>query len=156
MRVPAGLRIMALLCRICPYCIIARRWPESAYARKFRKIQDRCPFCRSYEKAKQIKLAIESEQDEQVPIGHTGQAPGVGSRPGNRVAEPPMEQRRSATDRRSGEDRRKGLGGYNGPERRSGKDRRSGVDRRQAARAQAAADPPDQADEAGGTEDPTA
>ena len=146
-RIPVGLRVMALICRICPCCIVARRWPESGYAIKFRKVQHRCPFCRSYQKIKQIKVAIESEQAKQVAIRRSGLRPRVGSWAGNRDEEHLMEERRSSTDRRSGEDRRKGLGGYTGPERRSGRDRRSGIDRREAARAQAPADPPDQGDE---------
>ena len=50
--IPVGLRVMAFFCRICPCCIIARRFPDSLFARKFRKIQHRCPFCRSYKKVR--------------------------------------------------------------------------------------------------------
>lgn len=43
-----GTRLKAWLCRVCPFCVAARRWPDSRYARKLRKIEQNCPFCRAH------------------------------------------------------------------------------------------------------------
>jgi rubrerythrin len=41
-------RLLAFLCRICPFCILARRFPDSAYARSLREAEEACPACRAY------------------------------------------------------------------------------------------------------------
>lgn len=41
-------RILAFLCRICPLCICARRWPKSRFARTMVAIEKGCPACRAY------------------------------------------------------------------------------------------------------------
>jgi hypothetical protein len=43
-----GTRILAFICRICPFCISARRWPESKFAKKLREVERNCPACRAY------------------------------------------------------------------------------------------------------------
>lgn len=43
-------KALAAVCRICPFCIAARKWPESAYAKKLKKIEKNCCFCRAYHK----------------------------------------------------------------------------------------------------------
>ena len=73
MHIPLGLRWMALVCRVCPCCIVARRWPNSAFARKFKKVQHVCPFCRAHEKVK-ILIQAEEEPDEPVPIQRSEKA----------------------------------------------------------------------------------
>ncbi len=45
LRPSIGTRVMAFLCRVCPLCVPARRWPVSHYARKIRVVQERCPCC---------------------------------------------------------------------------------------------------------------
>jgi hypothetical protein len=45
-------RFLALLCRICPFCIAARRWPDSAYARTLTRLERDCPACRAYARLK--------------------------------------------------------------------------------------------------------
>lgn len=40
--------LLAFFCRICPFCIAARHWPTSGYARKLRSIEKNCPACRAY------------------------------------------------------------------------------------------------------------
>ena len=41
-------RMLALLCAICPLCIAARRWPDSAWARFIHRVERSCPFCKAY------------------------------------------------------------------------------------------------------------
>lgn len=41
-------RMLALLCTICPSWVVARRLPDSAYARFMRRVERSCPFCRAY------------------------------------------------------------------------------------------------------------
>ncbi len=41
-------RFLAFLCSICPFCIAARHWPQSAYARKLHALEKNCPACRAY------------------------------------------------------------------------------------------------------------
>jgi len=43
-------RFLAAICRICPFCIARRRWPDSAYGRFMRQIEANCPFCRAYDR----------------------------------------------------------------------------------------------------------
>ena len=44
-KIGVGTRILAFLCRICPLCVPARRWPHSGYAHRIRVIQNQCPCC---------------------------------------------------------------------------------------------------------------
>ena len=41
-------RLLALACRVCPFCAVARLVPNSAYARKLRAAEKNCPACRAY------------------------------------------------------------------------------------------------------------
>jgi hypothetical protein len=41
-------RLLAFICRICPVCVAARRWPGSWVARFVRWYSPACPFCRAY------------------------------------------------------------------------------------------------------------
>lgn len=41
-------RILATLCKCCPFCIVARRRPDSRFARTLREIEQNCPACRAY------------------------------------------------------------------------------------------------------------
>jgi len=50
-------RLLAAVCRVCPWCIARRHWPESAYARFMRAIEKWCPFCRAYDR-------LEARRDE--------------------------------------------------------------------------------------------
>jgi len=43
-----GIRLMAIGCSVCPFCIAARRWPNSRYAKMLRVAEKSCPFCRAY------------------------------------------------------------------------------------------------------------
>ena len=72
--IPLGLRLMALVCRICPCCMITRRWPNSGFAKKSSKVQHHCPFCRSYQKVRQIIVQAESQRDEPVLVSREGDA----------------------------------------------------------------------------------
>ena len=38
------------ICRICPLCIIARKYPDSGFARMIKSWSSICPFCRAYAK----------------------------------------------------------------------------------------------------------
>jgi len=41
-------RLKAFICNVCPFCIAARKWPGSKFARKLRNIERKCPCCRAY------------------------------------------------------------------------------------------------------------
>jgi len=41
-------KVLAAFCRICPFCIAARQWPDSTYAKKLKEIEKNCPFCKAY------------------------------------------------------------------------------------------------------------
>ena len=43
-------RFLAAICRICPFCMARRKWPDSPYGRFMRKIEAACPFCRAYDR----------------------------------------------------------------------------------------------------------
>ena len=43
-------RILATVSRFCPFCILRRKWPDSAYGRFMSKTEKGCPFCRAYER----------------------------------------------------------------------------------------------------------
>jgi len=45
--------ILATVCRVCPLCICARRWPASRLAKAVKGIEGFCPACRAYAKLKQ-------------------------------------------------------------------------------------------------------
>jgi len=42
-------RLLAFCCNICPFCITARAWPESNYAKTLNKLERNCPACRAYQ-----------------------------------------------------------------------------------------------------------
>jgi hypothetical protein len=73
--IPLGLRLMAFVCRICPCCVIARRWPNSGFARRFRKVQHGCPFCRARARVIQIMVEAESQAGERVSVRRGDEAP---------------------------------------------------------------------------------
>jgi len=43
-------RFLAMVCRLCPFCIARRKWPKSPYGRFMAKIESGCPFCRAYDR----------------------------------------------------------------------------------------------------------
>jgi len=43
-----GTKLLAVCCRICPFCIAARKWPDSALAKKLRQAEKSCPACKAY------------------------------------------------------------------------------------------------------------
>lgn len=45
-------KLLGFFCTICPFCIVARKFPDSAYAGKLRKMEKACPACRAYRKIK--------------------------------------------------------------------------------------------------------
>lgn len=47
--------LMALLCGLCPLCLVARRWPDSAWARFMHRLERSCPFCRAYRRCQEKK-----------------------------------------------------------------------------------------------------
>ncbi len=46
------IKVLALICYICPLCIIARAFPDSKFAKGMEKFGKICPFCIAYRKAK--------------------------------------------------------------------------------------------------------
>jgi hypothetical protein len=53
-------RFLAAICRICPLCIVRRKWPDSAYGRFMKKVEAGCPFCRAYDR--QMAQAQQAEK----------------------------------------------------------------------------------------------
>jgi len=51
-------KIMATVCKCCPFCLAARKWPRSAYAKKLEKLEKNCPFCRAYSRLKQSESNV--------------------------------------------------------------------------------------------------
>lgn len=45
-------KVFALIGSLCPFCMIARKFPESKYAGAMRSLGKICPFCIAYEKLK--------------------------------------------------------------------------------------------------------
>lgn len=45
-------RVFAFIGSLCPFCIVARKFPESKYAGVMRKLGRICPFCIAYQKLK--------------------------------------------------------------------------------------------------------
>ena len=41
-------KLLATFCRFCPVCIVARKFPESAFAKKVKELERNCPACRAY------------------------------------------------------------------------------------------------------------
>ncbi len=42
-------KVLAQICRMCPACILRRRFPGSSYGRFMGHIERNCPFCRAYD-----------------------------------------------------------------------------------------------------------
>jgi hypothetical protein len=59
-KIGVGAKVMAFLCRICPLCLPARRWPDSRYAHKIRIIQNECPFCAARIRVQRFQAAMSS------------------------------------------------------------------------------------------------
>lgn len=45
-------RFLALVCTICPFCILARALPKSRYARFMQQVEAHCIACRAYARMK--------------------------------------------------------------------------------------------------------
>ncbi|MFZ2603617.1 MAG: hypothetical protein WAX79_06445 [Candidatus Omnitrophota bacterium] len=46
------IKVLALICYICPLCIIARAFPNSRFAKGMKEFGKICPFCIAYRKNK--------------------------------------------------------------------------------------------------------
>lgn len=42
-------RFLAFFSAICPFCVCARKFPDSHYAKTLRKIETHCPACKAYD-----------------------------------------------------------------------------------------------------------
>jgi len=42
-------KALAMVCRVCPFCILRRMFPESRYGRFMRRAEQDCPCCRAYD-----------------------------------------------------------------------------------------------------------
>jgi hypothetical protein len=40
-------KVLATFCSVCPFCILARSFPESGYARMLGKAEKYCPACQA-------------------------------------------------------------------------------------------------------------
>jgi len=45
-------KLSAFICRICPLCIVVRRFPDSEFAKKMKEVEKSCPCCKAYTKLK--------------------------------------------------------------------------------------------------------
>ena len=43
-----GKWVLANLCRVCPFCIAAKIFPNSGFAKKLKSVESNCPACRAY------------------------------------------------------------------------------------------------------------
>ena len=41
-------KTLALLCKLCPFCNVARMFPSSKYAKMMAKAEKNCPACKAY------------------------------------------------------------------------------------------------------------
>jgi len=46
-------KILAAFCQICPLCIVARKFPQSKFAKMIKSLSSICPFCKAYKKEKE-------------------------------------------------------------------------------------------------------
>jgi hypothetical protein len=56
MNIDKKTKALASVCKACPFCIVARRIPNSAYAKTLKKIEKNCPFCKAYARLKAFEL----------------------------------------------------------------------------------------------------
>jgi hypothetical protein len=49
------IRALAFLCRVCPVCVVARRVPGSAFAKKLASMEKGCPACRAHHEVEQAR-----------------------------------------------------------------------------------------------------
>ena len=49
-RITVWQRALAGVCKVCPFCVAARRWPDSKFSRFWRQTERHCPFCRAYQR----------------------------------------------------------------------------------------------------------
>ena len=49
------IKLLALVCYICPLCIIARVFPDSKFAKGMEEFNRICPFCNAYRKVNRFK-----------------------------------------------------------------------------------------------------
>lgn len=47
------IKLFALICYICPLCVIARVFPDSKFAKGVKEFGKICPFCIAHVKLKQ-------------------------------------------------------------------------------------------------------
>lgn len=45
---PMNKKFLAFLCKICPFCIAARMFPVSGYAKMLKDVEKNCPACKAY------------------------------------------------------------------------------------------------------------
>lgn len=56
--------VLAGLCSICPFCIAARKWPKSGFARILTKVEKNCPACKAYRERTALRRDRESDAGE--------------------------------------------------------------------------------------------
>jgi len=58
-------KILAFICTICPFCIAARMFPNSKYAKALSKAEEECPACKAYKKLHKPNVPV-GERSEPV------------------------------------------------------------------------------------------
>ena len=58
-------RVMAAGCSICPFCIAARIRPNSSFARRMRRLERTCPWCRAYNRLHGVGTDADNEDETQ-------------------------------------------------------------------------------------------
>ncbi len=66
-------RLLAFICRVCPVCICARRWPRSWVARFVRWYSPWCPACRAYAMTRRMGPAGTSHEGPADKTAHSGE-----------------------------------------------------------------------------------
>jgi rubrerythrin len=59
-------KFLAFLCSICPFCIAARFFPNSGYAKALKKAEKDCPACRAYARVKGLKTPVETDNTDKM------------------------------------------------------------------------------------------
>ena len=74
--ISVGTRILAFFCAMCPFCVVVRCWPDSRFAKWWKKVQQRCLFCHAYRKVKHITVEAQgAPAAQQVPVNRVGAGP---------------------------------------------------------------------------------
>ncbi len=61
-------KALAVVCRLCLPCLIARCWPGGAFAKAVKRVRKHCPFCRAYDEMRNIRVKADTAPERPVVI----------------------------------------------------------------------------------------